>query len=301
MLWQRDCVLDRLRQFSTGRGLVFAPWVLLAAGDLFAVALRDQDAAFRTTVSVGLWLSWAAVLVVLVAPGAVALTLARTAVPAAVPATLWANQSLADSSDRLHLATIGVAVLATVAVLLPRVGERFVDAASYGDERRYLLRAPAVVLWGPMLPTWAVAAAGITAGPIALAAQRWVLGAILIVAGTPPALLALRALVRLAQRWLVFVPAGLVVRDHVAIAEPVLISRGSISHIGPARADTKALDLTARAAGLALEVSLSGPIELALPRARSTPEQRSTSELLVSPTRPAAVLGEAGRRRIPIG
>jgi hypothetical protein len=99
----------------------------------------------------------------------------------------------------------------------------------------------------------------------------------------------------------VFVPAGLVVRDHLGIAEPVLLPRASISHLGPARADTAGVDLSARAAGLAIEISLSVPVELTVPRGRNTPEQLTVSELLVAPTRPAAVLAEAGRRRIPIG
>jgi hypothetical protein len=255
-------MFDRVRQYSTGRGLVFVPWLLLAVEDVFADALDDRDPTFRTSVSVGLWLAWISVMILLVLPGAVALVLTRTAVPVSVPATIWAAWTGDGSTAAGNVAMIAVAVIATVAVLLPHVGERFVDAASYGDERRYLLRPAAPVLVGLLVPTWAVAVLGLVSGPLALADERWGLGLGLVVVGVPVALFALRAMLRLAQRWLVFVPAGVVIHDHVAISEPALVRRNTISSIGPARAGSEAVDLTAQAAGLVLEFELSTPFEV---------------------------------------
>jgi hypothetical protein len=294
-------VLDRLRHFLTGRGLVFVPWLLLAAGDVFADALHDQNPTFRTSVSVGLWCVWAAVLIILVLPGATALVLARTAVPAAVPATLWALVTLDEAGDARHITMVLVAAVATVAVLSPRLGEDFVDAASYGDEHRYILRPPALVTIGLIVPTWAVAVVGIAAGPLSLAGRAWWQGVALTAIGVPIALLALRALLRLAQRWLVFVPAGVVIHDHIAVSEPVLVRRVSIGLVGPARADTTATDLTAQATGLALEFRLHNPVRMTLPIGRDSAEERSVQRFLVTPTRPAAVMSEASKRRISIG
>ena len=171
-------MIERLRQFLPGRGLVFVPWLLLAAGDTFADALREQDPTFRTSVSVGLWCIWAAVLIVLVVPGPTALVAARTAVVASVPATLWAYVSLDEDRNAFHITMILVAATAAVAVLLPRVGESFVDAASYGDERRFLLRPPALVAIAFIAPTWAVAVVGLAAGPLSFAGEEWLLGAV---------------------------------------------------------------------------------------------------------------------------
>ena len=293
-------MLDRLRQFLTGRGLVFVPWLLLAAGDTFADALQDHDPTFRTSVSIALWCVWAAVLIILVLPGATALMLARTAVPAAVPATLWAFVAI-EEHDLVHAAMIIVAAAATAAVLSPHLGERFIDAASYGDEHRYLLRSPAPVTVVLLVPTWVVAVAGLTAGPLLLAEERWVLGTALTAAGPPVSLFAMRALLRLAQRWLVFVPAGVVIHDHLAIAEPILVPRASIGLIGPARVDTTATDLTAEAAGLALEFRLDSPIKVGVRVDRDSAREQLVETFLVTPTRPAAVMSEASKRRISIG
>lgn len=273
---------------------------MLAVGDLFADALRDQDSTFRTTVSVGLWVVWAAIVITLVIPGAGALVLARTVVPAAVPATLWAFYAVGDGRTTIHITTIGVAAIAGLAVLAPRVGEQFIDAASYGDERRHLLRPPAPVQ-AMLIPTWAVAVVGLAAGPLALAAERWVLGVALTITGGPLALVAVRAFLRLAQRWLVFVPAGLVIHDHVAVSEPVLVPKAAIRVVGPARADTTATDLTANATGLALEFQLRTPLQVALPVGQNTAEDRSVERFLLAPTRPAVVMAEASTRRISIG
>ena len=294
-------MIARLRQFLTGRGLVFVPWLLLATGDTFADALREQDATFRTSVSVGLWCVWAAVLIVLVLPGVTALVAARTAVPAAVPASVWAVVSMGDGRDARHIIMIFVAATAALAVLLPRVGEIFVDAASYGDERRFLLRPPALVTFGLMAPTWAIAVVGLTAGPLLFAARDWMLGALSTTVGAPMALVALRALLRLAQRWLVFVPAGIVIHDHIAVSVPILVQRTTIGLVGPARADTTATDLTAQATGLALEFQLKNAVQMTLPVGRASVEERAVERFIVTPTRPAVVMTEASKRRISIG
>ena len=143
--------------------------------------------------------------------------------------------------------------------------------------------------------------AGATAGPLLLAHRRWTAGAVITAVGLPVAALAAHTLFRLARRWLVFVPNGLVVHDHLAVAEPLPLGRRSIASIGPALAGTTAADLTAQAFGMALEMRLAGaggrpawsPAGTAARRARSP-------ALLMSPSRPAAVLATAERRGIKL-
>jgi len=293
-------VLERLRQFATGRGPVLLAWLLLATGDVFADALRDTDPTFRRATSVGLWLVWALALIVLVVPGSVALVLARTAVTAAAPATLWAVVAVDSSEDWIHLAQVAFALLAGLAVLSPLTGERFIDAASYGDERRFLLRPPLPVMVLALVPTWAVAVVGLSAGPLLLAAESWSAGAVVTAVGIPVAAIALRAMHSLARRWLVFVPAGLVIHDHLALGEPVLVRRESIRSFAPAPADPTGTDLTAQASGLALELSLDSPLAVSRPAGRRATEEIQVRGVLVTPTRPGSVMGEAARRRIPV-
>jgi len=104
---------------------------------------------------------------------------------------------------------------------------------------------------------------------------------------------------RLTRRWVVFVPNGMVVHDPLALAEPVLLRRAAVRSFGPARADTTALDLTRGALGLALEIDVTPPVDLLLARTgREAAEAAEAGALLISPTRPGAVLDEARRRRM---
>jgi len=94
----------------------------------------------------------------------------------------------------------------------------------------------------------------------------------------------------------VFVPAGLVVHDALALADPVLLRRQTIATVTLAEAGTEAYDLTSRALGLALEVRLTEPSLLQL-GGRAGGAVHALS-LLVAPTRPGAVLREAAARRL---
>ena len=118
------------------------------------------------------------------------------------------------------------------------------------------------------------------------------------------AALGLRILHGLAQRWLVFVPAGVVVVDRTTLTDSFLVQRQRVDSIGPAPVDTTAVDLTAGAIGLALELRLTQP-DLIIP---APPRRLGTSQVtidpvevesvLVAPTRPGWVLQEAKRRRL---
>ena len=77
---------------------------------------------------------------------------------------------------------------------------------------------------------------------------------------------------------------------------------GTLDRFDPAQVlDARALDLTQRAFGLALELELAEPAVVTPRRAGRALDVVSVDRLLVTPTRPGAVLAEAQRRRIPIG
>ena len=278
-------------------GAWLAVGVLALFGDLIHTTLRPDDDAAQTTVIAAMWLAYALVLAALLLPGPRALTVTRIGVPAGALELALAAASLSDP-----FAVIGhlFCVAGTLIVFHPAYAEAQVDAASYGDERRFLLRPPGPVVVALVVPMGALAVAGVASGPLLLAGRGWAAGIVAAAVGLPAAALAAHTLYRLARRWLVFVPNGLVVHDHLAVAEPLPLGRRSIDSIGPARADTDATDLTAQAFGMALELRLAGPVAAGVMTGRSRSEQRSLTAMLVSPSRPAAVLATAERRGIKI-
>jgi len=220
----------------------------------------------------------------------------------AAAAALWA----AVDTDFSTISILGAAHgLVLVGIALNQlIGDRFADGASYGDERRMLLRPPA--LFGYVLTpvVTAVVIAGVAAGPLLLANRSWVLGGVVTVVGFAAAAAGLRAIHQLAQRWIVFVPTGMVLHDLMALTEPVLFRRTAIERLGPAIAGTPARDLSGNAAGLMLECELTDPAPLGL----RTPGDKDAAAKLTdvrrftfSPTRPGALLEEADRRNIAVG
>jgi hypothetical protein len=275
-------------------------WLVLPVilGPAVGDALADASRSVQLVASIGLWVGWALVLVATLVPTTVSLTALRVAAPAAVAAAIAATVAEGPSAA----AAVGLvgALVAAIAAFWPGTGEAFVAGSSYGDERRMPLRVPGPLLAGPLALVWAVAAAGVAAGPLLLAARQWVAGAVALAVGLPAAVAAVRSLHTLARRWLVFVPNGVVVHDPLSLAEPVLLRRVEVRSFGLAPADTAALDLTRGALGLALEVRLVPPVSLVLVAGgRAGVNEATTAEaVLVSPTRPGAVLAEARRRRL---
>lgn len=279
-----------------------AAWLTVGAtallADVIHPGLRPDDDAAHTTVIVAAWLAYALVLAALVLPGPRALTVARIGVSAGAVELVAA--AAASTGGPFGWVGLVAALIGTIVVVQPAYAEAQVDAAGYGDERRFLLRPPAPVIVALVVPMWAVTVAGVAAGPIVLADRGWPAGIAAAAVGLVAAAFAAHTLYRLARRWLVFVPNGLVVHDHLAVAEPLPLGRRGVDSIGLARADTAATDLTAQAFGMALELRLREPVRAGVMTGRNRSEQRSVTAMLVSPSRPAAVLATAERRGLRI-
>lgn len=272
-------------------------WVALpfTAGPSLADALDGASRPVQLVASLGLWAGWAAG----VAAGAVALPVALTALRLLAPAAVAATVLAAIGGDGTPLA-VGWAVVTAGWVFAPTFGALCVNGPAYPNERRFLLRAPAPLMFGPLGLAWALTVAGVTAGPLLLAARQWVLGAVAGIAGPPLAWLLVRGMHDLSRRWIVFVPAGVVLHDPLTLVDPVLVQRRSIAGIGPALVGTTATDLTQRSPGLALEIAIKEPLELTLVRpGHRLGDPVSATAVLVTPTRPGALLDEARRRRLP--
>ena len=275
------------------------PWLLRAAwaalpfvaGPGLAHALDPWAHAARTVATVGLWAGWSVVFVATLVPHPVGLTALRAAAPCALAAS-------AAAASPFGTAWAGLVVVLTY---LPATGVWCVNGPAYPNERRFPLRLPGWLLMGPVVVAWGVAAGAPVAGALLLAERHWVAGAVVLGVGGPVAVVLLRALHGLSRRWVVFVPAGLVVHDHLALADPVLFMREMVETIGPAAADTNALDLTVGAPGLAVELILLEKVPMTLAgRGRRPGESGASARLMFTPTRPGAVLAEARARRLRV-
>lgn len=278
------------------RWVVAGLWAALpfTAGPSLAAALDGAGGPVRTVATLLLWTGWSAGVGATLILHPVGLTALRLLAPAALAAALAASIDGHPSA-----LAVGWAAVACGWALSPGFGLLCVNGQAYANERRFLLRAPGPLLFGPLLVVWALTVAGIASGPLLLAGRQWVAGALALVVGIPLAVLLVRSLHNLSRRWVVFVPAGLVLHDPVTVREPLLFRRQDVVLLGPAAAGGDGLDLTQRAPGLALELALDRPYALTLMKpGEKLGRAVETDRLLFTPTRPGAVIEEAGRRRI---
>lgn len=273
-----------------------ATWTLLPflAGPAMAAALDPRSVPVRTTASVGLWAVWGIVLCASLVLHPVSLTALRVAAPGAVVAAGWAA---AEGPAGAGFAALAATALAGAAAFLPETAIAYVNGPAYPNERRYPLRVPGALLLGPLYLAWAATIGAPVAAALLLACRRWVPGGVVAGATVVTTWYLGRALHGLSRRWVVFVPAGLVLHDPMTLVDPVLFPKMRIAGIAAAKGNCDGLDLTQGAPGPAVELSLRGPASLVLtkPGARVGPTVDS-DVILFTPTRPGLVLSEAGDR-----
>ena len=276
----------------------------LTAGTSFAHALDSRSAAITLTAAIGLWTLWLVGLVAALVPSSVSLTTIRILMPASVVAAAWSALSVADGANFPESAALGVTSLCAVLSLSAAVGYTFINGSSYGDERRLPLRPSAPILFGPLELVWATMVAAVFAGPMLLAAEQWIPGSIITALAIGLVIGGSRALHQLSKRWLVFVPAGMVLVDRSTLLDALLMQRHVVASIGIATEDSTATDLGAGAIGLQVEVRLTRTDSIIRTPARrdrrSMIEPVDVDAVRFTPTRPGWVLDEARSRRITV-
>jgi hypothetical protein len=276
--------------------LVRAAWVVLLAGvPAFTGALDGRSGPVQVVAAAGLWLAWATGFVATLVPSPVSLTLVRVLAPGAPVAAIAAAS--AGAGAVAAVVAIALGVLTVVVAFTAEVGQAFVQASAYGDEARFLLRPPGPLVAGPLELAWVLTAAA-AVGPMLLAARSWVAGAVVTAVGVPLAVAAVRRFHLLSLRWFVYVPAGVVVRDPLGLSDTAMFRRAAVAAVRLAPATTAATDLTARALGPAVEVTLTGPAKMMLAGtlAERAGHAIAIEAFLVSPSRPGRLLAEADRR-----
>jgi hypothetical protein len=291
-----------LARFTSSAWPAFATWLAmpLLAGPALAAALDGAGRPVQLVASAGLWAGWALVLIATLVPRTVSLTALRIVAPAGCVAAMVAAASASDLAVGWRLAALVVSLVMLGVTFAPSTGHAFVNGSSYGDEQRFCLRAPGPVLLGLVQALWVVVVAGTVTGPLLIAAEQWVPGAVALPVGWIAAWWGARVLHVLARRWVVLVPAGMVLHDQLALADPVLLRRADVAALAPAPAGSDAVDLTRAALGLALEVQLRRPAQLSVVtngRGESTATV-AVDRLLLTPTRPGALVAAARDRHL---
>ena len=150
------------------------------------------------------------------------------------------------------------AAVTLLAVFAAEFGRSFVQASAYGDEERFPLRPPAAV----GARQWSRGSCGRPASDRAVAARRPVVDRrrVLTVAAIAGLGVPRPPLASAGRRWLVLVPAGVVLHDPVVLADTVSLRSAQVARIRLAPDDTDAADLTGPASGYALEVQTTESI-----------------------------------------
>ncbi len=275
--------------------------VPFTVGVALSDAVSQRSSTVRLVAVGAAWAWWAVGLLAVLVPHPAGLVALRSGSLAVVATALWCvfERSSVDGSS---VVALSVALVVCGAALWSETGHWCVNGPAYANERRFLLRSPAVLLLGPIPVAGVLLAAAPVAGPLLLASKAWVLGGVCLVVGVAIVLVVARALYAQCRRFLVFVPAGLVVHDFDVLREPVLFKKNTVELLRAAPAESDSLDLTANASGLALEVLLTEKVEITkVKNSRDTGETGRTARFLIVPTLPGRLLKTAAARGLRVG
>lgn len=282
-------------------------WTLRAAtvatavlvGLAISAAGDGRAAGAAVPAAVMWWVVVAALVVSLVVPGALGLTAVRMCGPLGVVA---AGAALVAGTDGAVGAVALAAALLTAAVAFAaETGEAMVQGAAYGEERRLPLHMPAAFVL-PVALSWLVWCALVVAAALLLGAHAWVAGGVDAALAVASGYALFQRLQRFSRRWLVVVPAGLVVHDHVVLAETMMVPTANVRRCCLAMADTKAADLTGPAGGHALEVTVGEMVTPLFAATRAEPKRRAihAAAFLIAPSRPGRALHALSDAGLPV-
>jgi len=265
-----------------------------------ALAIAVATALDGTMAAAAWWVLVAVAAVALTVTGPLGLTVVRLATSLAAPVAVvaWID----GASTAFGAAITLVALLATFVAASAEVGEAMVQGAAYGDEFRFPLRLPAA-MFIPVALMWLVWAAAVLGGTLLVVNERWIVGVVVAGVAAGATWWLGPRFHRLSRRWLVLVPAGVVVHDQVLMAETMLVQRTNIAAARLALAGSEAFDLTGPAGGHALDIAVRDMVQAIFPASAKEPTGRAVhlQSFLVAPSRPGRVLQAMAERKLPVG
>lgn len=276
----------------------------LTAGAAADAGLENWSSAPARVAAVLLWASWGIVLLGTLSPRPIALTALRIVAPTYF--VLAVVIAVAGDGSTVGWTTAVVATVVALGLAIsPDVSIAYANGAAYGDELRIPLKVPPTVAASALPLAPFLVAVGIASGPLLLADERWGVGVVALVVGLPVAALLARSLHGLSRRWVVLVPAGLVIVDPLTLPDPVLFTRESVRALravdvrepdGP-----ETLDLRMGALSGGVELTLLRPTEfLATRRGLRDSQTAKSTEIRVAVVHRTELLTTAAARRLPV-
>jgi hypothetical protein len=264
-------------------GISVAAWVMVGYASPWQVLADDSSTATSIALLAWGWALWVLTAIELLVPSPISLTTVRCVAPLAVIASFAAVSPL----------SIFASVVALIIVFSPLFADVMVQGGAYGEEKRFALRTP-VPQMAPTVVAWAVLSFALIGGSLLVTQQQYITGVPLVIIGIVLATRVPKMLHRHARRWLVVVPAGIVIHDHLVLAETVMSPRSKIASLTVVADAGESADFTGGVAGSRLAVQLREADKIVLSRITAkilkTTEALHVTTFSVAPRRLAAAL-----------
>ena len=262
------------------------PFIGEGVGSLVA----NRSTSVQVVATVLAWAIWSIAIFSVFFLHPITLTISRIATPVvAVSLIFFAFDS--TQTQQIISAALGVAVL--LLSFNADIGNLFVQASAYGDEKRFLLRPP-VALIAPVVLATTVLIATTLSAPLLLAAKNLWIGLACAIASAVGIWFFARRIHQLSRRWFVFVPAGFVIHDETLLGTNLMIRKHDVTSMQLAKSDTQAADLTALTWGVPLELVFKQPQDISLTSLSAKYLKALSaihaSSVLIAPSRPGAIL-----------
>ena len=226
--------------------LTIAAWILLALSAPWQSLAEDKSTAVAVVLNVWGWLLWTATTVAVLVRSPLSLTVLRIVSPLAVICSLAA----------VHPLAVFASVVAYMLTQSSLLCDSFVQGGAYGAEIRFSLRTP-VPYMAPTVVAWAVLCGSTIGGSLLIAAQNYVVGVPVALIGVLLLRTVPRRLHRLARRWLVIVPSGIVVHDHMVLAETLMVPKAKLKSHHLVAESGEAADFTGMVSGPRIEIQMT--------------------------------------------
>ncbi len=263
--------------------VAMAAWVALALSSPWQTIADDASRSVAWVVLTWGWFLWTGVGASLLVPSPISLTIMRTVVPLSVVVSVVASQPLA----------VFCSVVALIVCTSPVFVDAMVQGGAYGDETRFALRTPLPYVV-PAVVAWLLYTAALIGGSLFLAARQYIFGAVLVAIGIILSRTIPRRLHRLARRWLVLVPVGIVVHDHLVLHETIMAHSGKILSVTRTSDVGEAADLTGGVVGDRITIALTEADKVVLSaitaKALGTTEALHVKMFCIAPRRLTAAL-----------
>lgn len=273
--------------------LLAGVWVILAFINLNTIKATYYPTldTYNIILLITIWASWLLIFISTIVPSTLSLTLTRVFGPLFLTIAIYASS--ANPGSILQLANGSLFIILLGSIYSSKYSHIMINGSAYGSETRFLLKTPIAFLLLLALPVYAlVIISSITA--ILTTKYHQSIGLILLPATVAVWPFIVRFMNNLSRRWLVFVPAGLVLHDYLTIKTPVLMKKNNIDTI-TTYSQQDALDLTAGTSGYSSLIELKNSTNFELHRDSN---ETSTNAIRVAPSLPGALLKEVRLRGI---